>query len=138
MVAREQEINEPQDRMWYCWKQRPLKEFPFFQRLCIRLMYCLFGWSFNDGSREGLCIAYSEEEAKEIISHYKGGRAKPFPLARTVEEALPEAIVHYGRELESDREAQAFYVRRNFKQVNINADLLNETRELARGLRRKQ
>jgi hypothetical protein len=124
--------------MWYCWKARPLSEFPRFQRWIIRKLYDWFGWSKQDESREGLCIAYSEEEAREIISHFKGGNAQPFPVARTVEDALPDQMVQYGKRIPADPEAQKHYVRRSFKRVGVNADLLNETRELAGQFKRRK
>jgi hypothetical protein len=138
MVAQEQELSSPAREAWYCWKARPLADFPFLERWAIRFMYRLFGWSFNDGSREGLCIAWTEEEAKEIIGHYKGGNAQPYPFARTVGDALPDQIVQYGKRIPTDPEAQKFYLRRRFKQVGVNADLLDETKELAAELKRRR
>jgi hypothetical protein len=126
-----------QETDYYCYMQRPLSEYPWYVRMVVRWLHRR-GWSASDGTRRAICTAPEEGIAQEIINHYPGGKAMPLPRARSVEEALPFEAGNYGVCLHADPEAQEHYLRRRFKNVNINSDLLNETKELATRLKRRK
>jgi hypothetical protein len=137
MSAQPIQVSDPEKTWYYCYMQRPLSEYPWHVRAVVRWLHRR-GWSSSDGTRRALCLAYGRSLAQDIIDHYPGGKAMPLPNATCVEEALPFEVGNYGMCLHADRKAQEHYIRRRFKNVNINSDLINETKELAAQLKRRR
>jgi hypothetical protein len=84
---------------------------------------------------EGLCIVRTEEEAREIKRHFRGGNAQSFPVASKIEESLPDRIVQFGKRLPNDLDGERFYAKHKLKLSVVPTGKFDELGKRTRELR---